>query len=123
MLNFNSIMLFSESPEKLAEFYKKIFQMEPGWSEGGYNGFMVGSASITIGPHDKVHGKNATPERIMFNLESEQVQKDFDRIKELGAEVVAEPYHPGEEPEMMLCTFADPDGNYFQIASPFKMEK
>ncbi len=44
---------------------------------------------------------------------------EFERIKGLGAEVSHEPYQPaGEDMEMWLATFADPDGNLFQIASP-----
>ncbi len=42
---------------------------------------------------------------------------DFDRLKEAGANVVAEPYRPDENAEMWIATFADPDGNYFQLAS------
>ena len=46
---------------------------------------------------------------------------EFARVKELGASVVREPYRPGgdgDAPEMWLATFEDPDGNYFQLASP-----
>lgn len=121
MLKFNSILLFSENPETLGNFYKKVFDMEPGWNEGGYMGFMVGSGSVTIGPHDKVHGKSQNPERILINFETEDVEGEFQRIKELGAKVIAEPYHPGEAEDMMLATFEDPDGNFFQLASPFKL--
>lgn len=122
MLNFNSVLLFSEDPKSLSEFYKKVFEMEPGWNEGGYSGFLVGTGAVTIGPHDKVHGMNKTPERIIINYETEDVKGEFERIKKLGAKVVAEPYNPGEEPTMMLATFEDPDGNYFQLATPFKFE-
>src|SRR3989304_10096235 len=69
VLNFNSILLFSENPRKLKEFYRKIFRKKPDWSEGDYYGFMTGKGFITIGPHDKVRGKSRNPERIMFNLE------------------------------------------------------
>lgn len=120
MLNFNSILVFSEDPKKLSEFYKKIFEKDPEWNEGGYSAFQVGSGFITVGPHDKVKGKAANPERIMFNLETDDVQGEFDRIKGLGAEVIAEPYGPEEEPEGKIATFADPDGNYFQLMTPFK---
>jgi hypothetical protein len=40
----------------------------------------------------------------------------------IGAEVVAEPYQPGGGAGMLLCTFADPDGNYFQLATPWEPE-
>lgn len=118
MLNFNSILVFSENPSELAAFYKKVFQKEPVWKEGDYSGFQVGAGFFTVGPHDKVAGKNQNPERMMFNFETEDVQGEFDRVKELGATVVAGPYHPGEEPEMWITTLADPDGNYFQLMSP-----
>jgi predicted enzyme related to lactoylglutathione lyase len=32
--------------------------------------------------------------------------------------VVREPYQPGEETEMWIATFSDPDDNYFQLVSP-----
>lgn len=120
MLNFNSILIFSENPNKLAEFYKKIFAKDPEWNEGKYVGFMVGSGFITIGPHSKVKGPNKNPQRMMINLETKDVKGEFDRIKGLGAKVVAEPYHPMEAEEMWIATFADPDGNYFQLMSPMK---
>ena len=118
MLDFKTLMLFSENPKELAAFYKKVFEKDPDWEMGGYFGFSVGSMTLMIGPHDKVHGKNANPERIMLNFEASDVKGEFDRIKELGGDVIAEPYKPGEEPNMLIATFADPDGNYFQLGSP-----
>ena len=89
--------------------------------EGDWTGFAAGSAFLSIGSHDKVKGKNKMPERMMFNLETKDVKGEFARIKKLGAKVVAEPYKPMEADDMWLATFADPDGNYFQLASPMKM--
>ena len=122
MLNFNSILVFSENPEELATFYEKVFDKKPEMKMEGYTGFQVGVGWITIGPHDKVKGKSNNPERIMFNLETEDVKGEFNRIKELGAEVIADPYgdeeKPMEEGGGLVATFADPDGNYFQLMSP-----
>ncbi len=120
MLKFNSLLLFSENPQKLSEFYKKVFQQEADWGDSGYSGFMLGAGMLIIGPHDKIHGENKTPERLIVNFETPTVEKEFARIKKLGAKVVKEPYHPGEDKTMMLATFADPDGNYFQLATPMK---
>ncbi len=83
MFNFNSLLIFSEDPLKLADFYQKVLGQEPGWSEGDYRGFMVGSGMLMVGPHDKVHGKNQNPERMMFNLETKEVEKEFERLKNL----------------------------------------
>ena len=47
------------------------------------------------------------------------VKGEFDRIQGLGATVKQEPYQPGGgAEELWLATFEDPDGNYFQLASP-----
>jgi predicted enzyme related to lactoylglutathione lyase len=82
---------------------------------------MMGSGSVSIGPHSEVHGKNAAPGRIIYNIESEDVKGDFDRWRAAGAIVVKEPYNFEEvgAPDAWVCTFADPDDNYFQLMSPF----
>jgi len=55
----------------------------------------------------------------MINFETTDVKGEFDRLKALGATVQQEPYQPGPAGgEMWLATLADPDGNYFQLASP-----
>lgn len=121
MLNFNSILVFSEKPEKLSEFYKKVFERSPDMTGGEYFGFLVGSGFITFGPHDKVKGKSKNPERIMFNLETRDVEKEFDRVSKIdGTKVIAGPYAPGEDQHMLIATFADPDGNIFQIQTPWE---
>ncbi len=122
LLNLNSILVFSENPASLGAFYQKVLQKEPGWNEGGYVGFQAGAVFLTVSPHDKVVGKNQNPQRLMFNFETEDVKGEFDRIKALGAEIIAEPYQPEEEPDAWIATLADPDGNYFQLVTPFKSE-
>ena len=121
MLNLNSLLVFSQNPKQLVEFYKKVFNMEVGWTGGDFSGFKVGNGIIAFGPHDKVHGKNSNPERIIINYESDDFAKEFERVKSTGAKVIQEPYHPGEDLEMSLATFEDPDGNYFQLTTPMKM--
>ena len=119
MLKLTSFLLSSENPKKLAVFYKKVFNIDPSWSEGDWSGFDVGGGSIAIGPHDKVKGKNTFPERMMFNLETKDVKGEFDRIKGYGAKVIAKPYKMGDQGDMWIATFADPDGNYFQLTTPW----
>lgn len=74
-----------------------------------------------IGPHSDVKGKNKAPARIIINFEVDDIQAEAKRIKDLGAEVIAEPYQPNDEnPKVWLATFADPDGNYLQLATPWQ---
>ncbi|HEV2071368.1 MAG TPA: VOC family protein [Acidimicrobiales bacterium] len=120
-MNLNSVMLGSEDSNKLADFYAKVLGApNPDWSDevNGWFGFQAGDGGVAIGPHSEVTGKNQHPGRIMLNFETSDVQGEFERIKAAGAEVVAEPYEPGGG-GMLMCTFADPDGNYFQLSTPW----
>ena len=124
-LDLNSIMLGSEDPTSLADFYAKVLGApNPDWSDeaNGWFGFQAGNGSLAIGPHSEVQGKSQQPGRIMLNFSTPDVNGEFERIKTLGAQVVAEPYEPGGGDGMLLCTFADPDGNYFQLATPWNPE-
>lgn len=122
MLNLNSIMIGSENPKALVEFYEKVVGKKPDMVDKDWGGFVIGSCFLGIGPHDKVHGKATNPERIMFNLETTDVKGEFERIKTASsATVIAEPYDMGNS--MWGATFADPDGNYFQLMSPWDSGK
>ncbi len=117
-MNLNSILIGSEAPESLADYYTKLFG-KPGWEDGGYTGWQIGSGGITVGPHDQVKGRNTQPGRLIWNIESADVKGDFEKLKAAGATVVQEPYNPGEgESTMWIATFSDPDSNYFQLVSP-----
>lgn len=122
MLNLNSILLSSAHPKKLITFYETVLGIKSeSWGDDEWGGFKVGNSWLTIGPHDKVHGPAKEPERILINFESEDVEKDFERMEKSGAAVVQKPYHPGQDESMTIATFKDPDGNYFQLMSPMDM--
>jgi predicted enzyme related to lactoylglutathione lyase len=115
-MNFNSILIGSENPQQLVDYYTRLLG-EPTFNEGGYTGWQIGSGSVTIGHHSEVQGKSAHPGRIIWNIESADVRGDFERFKAAGAIVVREPYG-FEGQEGLIATLADPDDNYFQLASP-----
>jgi predicted enzyme related to lactoylglutathione lyase len=119
-MNFSGILIGSAQPQRLVEYYTKLFGT-PGWDDGGYVGWAIGSGGVTIGPHDQVHGTNAQPGRIIWNIESVDVKADFDRFQAAGAQIVREPYSFEQAPDRWIATFADPDGNYFQLVSPYDM--
>ncbi len=123
MLHLNSIMIGSMQPKVLAKLYEKVFGKKADWQEGNWYGRQVGGTHLTIGEHSEVKGQAKEPQRIIINLETEDVKGEFERIKKAGAKVIKEPYNPGEAPGMLIATFADPDGNYFQLMSPWTEEK
>ena len=120
MLNFTSVMIGSAKPKALAAFYEKVFENPADWVEDNWYGWQLGSVHFMIGEHSEVKGKAKEPQRVILNFETKAVQKEFKRVKDLGAEVVKEPY---EMEDMWISTLADPDGNYFQLMSPWEAKK
>jgi predicted enzyme related to lactoylglutathione lyase len=120
MLKLSSIMIGSEQPKVLAEFYEKIFGKPVDWVEDGWYGWQAGDTYLMIGEHSEVKGKAKEPQRVILNLETSEVKREFGRIKDLGASVIKDPYEMGGA---WIATFADPDGNYFQLTSPWDKEK
>lgn len=118
-MNLNGILIGSDDPARLAEYYTRLFGT-PGWVEGGYTGWQLGSGNVTVGPHSEVHGSNAQPGRLIWNIETPDVRGEFARLVAAGAQVVAEPYTmEGMGDDAWIATLADPDGNYFQLMAPF----
>jgi len=110
-------MLGSMQPKVMAGFYEKVFGKKPDMAEEKWYGWQIGSTFFGLGEHSEMKGKAKEPGRVMFNLETTEVKKEFARIKKLGTKVVKEPYNMGGA---WIATFADPDGNYFQLMSPWE---
>ena len=121
MLDLNSLMVASEDPKALSDFYTKVLGKAT-FEDNGYTGWQAGSGWLMVGPHSEVKGRNEMPGRLMWNFETADVKGEFERIKGLGVTVVQEPYDPdpGGNSPMLMATFEDPDGNYFQLASPME---
>jgi predicted enzyme related to lactoylglutathione lyase len=118
-MNFNNILIGSEDPARLVEYYTRLLG-DPSMKDESYTGWTIGSGFIAIGPHSEVKGKNASPGRLIWNIESDDVKGDFERLKAAGAIVIAEPYSFEAFPDTWIATLADPDDNYFQLMSPFE---
>ena len=118
-MNFNSILIGSEDPARLAGYYEKLFG-KPTWDDGGYTTWLLGGGAVSVGPHSEVHGRNPQPGRLIWNIETNDVQGDFERFKAAGATVIREPYGFEEAPGALIATFADPDDNYFQLTTPME---
>lgn len=116
-MNFNSILIGSANADALVEYYTKLFG-EPGFSDGGYTGWMIGSGFVTVGPHSEVTGSNLQPGRFIWNIETADVRGEFAKLKAAGAIVIREPYEFEGQPGMAIATLADPDNNYFQLMTP-----
>ena len=111
-------MIGTQNPEVLAKFYEKVFEKKADMEEGNWHGWSVGNTFISIGEHSEVKGKSKEAQRMMFNFETKEVKEEFARISKIdGVEVIKEPYDMGGA---WIATLADPDGNYFQLMTPWE---
>jgi predicted enzyme related to lactoylglutathione lyase len=116
-LNLSNVMIGSAQPEVVGEFYAQVLDRAPDMKEEGWYGWQFGASWLSIGPHSEVKDRAKEPQRVILNFETKHVQEEFDRIKASGGTVIKEPY---ELQGMWIATFADPDGNYFQLMSPWE---
>lgn len=116
------ILIGSEDAKNLAEFYKEKVGLnqtnefetgEEGEEVNGYEFSFESGPGLYIMDHSEIKGKNTNPGRIIFNLEVDDIEKEFERMKSDGVKVVKEIYHL--ENYGYIATFEDPDGNYFQF--------
>lgn len=114
-----AVIISAENAENLAKFYrekvglKQSEEMEIGdKGEKGYDFDIIGTG-LYILDHSDIKGKNPLGARVMFNLEVDDIEKEFERLKKEGVKVIQETYHVEEYG--LIATFEDPDGNYFQF--------
>lgn len=110
-------MVGSMHVKEMAAFYEKVFAKKPDMVEGNWYGWSVGNVFFSVGEHSETAGKAKDPERMMFNLETKEVKEEFERIKAIGATVIKAPYDMGGA---WIATLADPDGNFFQLMTPWE---
>ncbi|MBI3341871.1 VOC family protein [Candidatus Curtissbacteria bacterium] len=114
-----SILIGSQKASKLADFYTKTVGLKKGstWvnDENGEEGIelFVGKQGIYVMDHSKVKGKAKDPNRVILNIEVDDVEKETKRLKKAKVKVVQDVYHM--EGYGLIATFADPEGNYFQF--------
>jgi predicted enzyme related to lactoylglutathione lyase len=114
-----AILIGSENATKLAKFYREVVGLKQTMSfemgekgESGYN-FDLKGANLYILDHSKVKGKSREPERVMFNLEVDDIEKEVERLKKAKVTLVQDIYHVQDYGR--IATFEDIDGNYFQL--------
>lgn len=114
-----ALNLFTSSAKKLTAFYKNkiglkvAFEGVMGDNSDVYELKLGKGASLYIMDHSKVKGKNKNPDRIIFNIEVDDIKKETARMKKAKVKQIQPTYHV--EGYGWISTFADVDGNYFQL--------
>jgi predicted enzyme related to lactoylglutathione lyase len=106
-----TLNLTSEDPERLIAFYRDVVGLAPDEKFG--HSLKAGPARLRITGHSKTKGASRDPTRALINLFVTDVQSEFDRLRDRDVTVIRP---PDREPwGGLVSTFADPDGNYFQV--------
>ena len=117
----DAINLFSANAKKLADFYKNKVGLKVSIeAEMGDNGEEVYGFEFDPGPtlfimdRPKIPSKSKEPNRFIFSLEVDDIEKETSRLEESGVKKTQDTYHI--EGYGYITTFEDLDGNLFQIA-------
>lgn len=111
MIDF-TISLTSEDPDKLATFYRDVLCLPRDEAVGGLS-FKIGSGRLRISGHSETTGRSKEPTRCLINLFVRDVESEFRRLQERDVQVIRNATR--EAWGGLVSTFADPDGNYFQL--------
>lgn len=117
--NAISIGLWSDNYQELARWYQEVlklpFKQKSDLPTDTFIAFDFGDNWFWIAPHDKVHGKNKDPYRIMIEFYVESVMDAYKELKEHNVEFIAVPFPDPLGGDGWCMTFKDPDGNLIQM--------
>jgi hypothetical protein len=121
------LLIWSEKPDKLQEFYRDALQLEPTTkltlsNDYGYGLKITDTMRLWIGKHSEVTGKNKDPFRHIVNLYVEDVFEWYEKLKDRkDVTIIQVPVEtPLSKPEnkKYVFTFLDPEGNCLQFMNP-----
>ncbi len=115
------ILIGSKSAKKLSDFYKNKVGLKltfeavigEGKNETEMYLFEMKGCSLYITDHSKVKSKSKNPDRIIFNLEVDNIEKEVKKLDKAKVKKIKDIYHM--EGYGKIATFQDTDGNYFQL--------
>lgn len=93
--------------EKAIDWYTKVFQTAPYFNESYYVGFNIAGYELGLMPEE--HPTTKKTESVISYWGVEDIQKEYQRIIDLGAIENEKPFNVGGE--LMTATLKDPWGN------------
>ena len=113
---FAGASIWSEDLNNLLPFYRDALGLKVVHQSEGF--VVLGqeqseAATLGLGTHSDVHGRNPDPARHMIGLESDDLAADWKRLKDAGVEFIEDPTEYGGD--MSIATLKDPEGNLVQL--------
>jgi predicted enzyme related to lactoylglutathione lyase len=120
VLRFDSVCIWSENPDKLAEFYEKtvglVLEEKLDYPDDTGYAFKLGEQFFFIGFHDKVKGKAKDQYRIMPGFWVQSVQAVYDELVTKDVPFIRKP-SVSPDGTYFATTITDPEGNIIQFFS------
>lgn len=113
---FAGASIWSEDLNNLLPFYRDILGLKVIQESTGFvvlGEAQADAATLGLGTHSEVHGRNADPARHMIGLESDDLIGDWERLRDAGVEFIEDPTEYGGD--MSIATLKDPEGNLVQL--------
>jgi predicted enzyme related to lactoylglutathione lyase len=109
---------WSQDLNNLLPFYRDLLGLPvaiqiPGFVVLG----KLGAATLALGTHSEVRGRNTDPARHMVALETDDVDAEWKRLEAAGVKFVETPNDSGQ---LRIATLSDPEGNLVQLLQPIR---
>lgn len=104
-----TVQLSSQDPDRLRAFYIDVVGLQVDERDG----LKLGPARLRFNFHSEITGENVDPARFMLNIFVGDIAAEEARLKEGGVPVIRSAER--EDWGGLVATFADPDGNFFQL--------
>jgi len=105
--------IWSEDLNNLLPFYRDVLGLPLSIQTPGFVVFGERDrTTLALGTHSEVHGRNTDPARHMVGLTTDDIMKDWKRLKDARVEFVED---PTKYERVWVATFKDPEGNMLQL--------
>lgn len=112
----NSVVIWTEDLNKLAPFYRDTLGLKTTDMGDDFAMFDIGGAmQLALGVHSEVKGRSKEPNRVMVNLDVDDINAEYERLKAKGVQFVRPPSPEPADQSMVIATLLDPDGNTLQL--------
>jgi len=100
------------------KFYEELLGVKPANMEGNrWADFHVGNKHFGLLCDDKINLNRTVGNNGVLNFYSDNIEQDFERVRNMGAKIVEELCNtPGSPYEYLGFSVEDPDGNRIEIA-------
>jgi len=104
--------------EKSVKFYEELLGMKPANVEGNrWADFYNGDKHFGLLCDNKINAIRRVGNNGVLNFYSDNIKDDYERVKNMGAKIVAELSDTPDSPyEYLSFVVEDPDGNTIEIA-------